>query len=655
MPYVNGTTPLEIPLDTWKITSSSWGIGNGPLIVNGNVAAGAFTVPVTGLEISSNTIAFGNFSLTDIKIAGDKKLVFDSSQTTVSFGYDKGAQYGTIFSPQYGCWSLSMLPTDPSGVLTKVTNLPDMDANDGIAIMNVTLYSKGSESRIVLSQTQPPVKLNGFASFTPYSLENADGSLKIKGLLNLNIPALSGTENIVYNLNYAAGPSGSLIHIQDNIGGLKLVTNGIRANFDTAGQIFTGDSLVLNGTLMDKETNSPYSFPIHFVANSNGGNINVVSNVNNVIAMGSGKQLANITGSMALNGSTWDNFKFAGEIQGAKGLTAGSKVAFEVKGDLVVSKQAIGVANMPLGSSDSSGTFSLTYDFEKGAIVGSLTLKNVETPTATFDVGIEMQIGGSGWYFLGSANISKLNCIPFPLNGAGAAFCAGDADMSPGMLEIIQPVFHDGVIPDSFSIRFKHVSGTIFVAGIDVKLPLPEFHIDVDIAHVDITYGIYANAYAGLNFVEGAPEIAAGLKVGAYINVSAGASVGLVCAGVSAGADFNVSGEILLELPTISTLSPATFFTAKGVEITAGIKATLSLSGDAFVGGGVCNSNCESVKAFGVTIPPGCFKKEIGGGLSFDCGLNITKSKLSITPDHMTLFADLFGFHPTKEIDLPGL
>ncbi|GGH80800.1 hypothetical protein HNQ91_005389 [Filimonas zeae] len=657
MAPVEGNSDITIPLDDWNIKSKKWSINNGALELDGDIEAGSITVPAKGLVIGETSIGFGDLKLDKIAIAGVYKLNIVQSQTMVSFGYDKAAQYGTLYDKKYGCWSLSLLPKNANDALTQLTGLHDMAASDKLHIMNISLYSKGGESRIILKQNHPSVTLNGFAGFVPFEVENGKDFLKVNGALSFSIPGFTGTESAPYSLNYTDS-AGKLIHKHSPIAGLRLTTNGIRTEFSTADQIFTGGMLQLKGVLRDKVSNSPYALNVIFSKKNNYTRIVVDTTRKDVISLGGSQQMKRITGMMSLIGQTWLNFKFEGDVL-AEGMAEDkpTHMGFEVKGDLVANKTELGVKNMPFPYLPNSA-FNLTYDFDKKAVVGSLQLTDMKTPAADFDAAVEMQLGGGEWYMLGSVSINKLKIVPLPLNGAGAAFCLGSTSITPQKLQIIQPVFHNGILPNDFSSKFSAIKGALFVAAVDLKLPLPTLDIDIGVANVHVGYGIYGNAYAGLNFDETAPIVDGGLKVGAYVNVNGGASIGIACAGVSLAAEINAQGNLHLELPALKgatqyVTNPVALLTDSKIDVNVEMGA--QLGGSAYVGAGVCNSSCNSVKVWGVTVPPGCHKKGIGKTMSVSGGITITKNKGAVTPDQAVIYVNLLDKPYSATIPVPNL
>jgi hypothetical protein len=171
------------------------------------------------------------------------------------------------------------------------------------------------------------------------------------------------------------------------------------------------------------------------------------------------------------------------------------------------------------------------------------------------------------------------------------------------------------------------------------------------IAEVHINDGIYANAYLGLTFDDLTKvKVLGGLKVGAYVNIGAGASIGLACAGVSLSAEVNVQANIVMDNLSFTDLNPVSFY--KNSNLTLELGPQVLLSGEAYVGAGICNSSCHSVKVWGVTVPPGCFKKSISGDLNLNMQFTIKKPSGTLTPNEADAKAHLFGHDYSTEISL---
>ena len=649
---------LIISFDKWK-AQGKWTLDQGTIKLTGNLFAGSITVPVSNLEIGYDNIGYGYMSIDKIGIAGVKDLPLGSNVAT-SFGYDKAAKYGSLKNPQYGAWSLSMVSTSDAPV-TVIKDLPDLGTDDQILISNISLYSKGDESRIVISNSQKPLKLNGFATFTPYQVANGIDNISFDGSLDLNIPALTGMSDKIYNLAYKSNGT-SLVHLQTNLPPLDMVTNGVHVTFENTGQTFINNQLMIPGHLKDKAPNSPYNFKVKLLKyNVNSHMISVTQDKSNFMEMGGSQKLSAIEGTMIGDFSSWQNFKFIGDVIGAEGMrdstsvdagTNKTRMGFVVQGDLVANKSQIGVKNLSFGDM-SNGNF--TYDFDKKAIVGSFHLDE-STPNAEFHTDFELQLGSGQWYVLGMAKIDHITGSPVPVNSANGAVWIGASTITPGIQSIIQSQFHDGILPDGFK-QFNTLKGTLLVTAVDMNLPIiPDINLNVGpIASVTVEKGIYANIFTAIDFGGKNVNIDGGIKVGAYVKVHAGASVLVGCAGLNLSAEVNSTVVQHVGLPPFSQFGfdPAALLSAS--DLTMSASAHVILSGSAYVGFGVCDDNCNSIKVFGVKIPPGCHSTGIGKSMDLGMGVNVTKPPGQLTPTEGNLWVSIFDNTYNAHVDIPGL
>jgi len=651
-------TDLSIGFDNWK-AQGKWTLDQGTIKLTGSLYAGSITVPVSALEIGYDNIGYGWTSVDKIGIAGVKTLTIGSNVAT-SFGYDKAAKYGSLKNSQYGSWSLSMVSPDDSPVAV-IDNLPDLNPNDKILISNISLYSKGDESRIVISNNQQPVTLNNFAKFTPYEVANGTDNISFDGQLDLMIPNLTGMSDKVYNLAYKSNGT-ALVHMQTNLPPLDLVSNGVRVHFDNTGETFVNNQLILQGHLQDKAPSSAYNFKVKLAKYYPSFQvISVTQDKNNIMDMGGSQKLTAIQGTMPGTFEKWQNFAFEGDVIGAEGMrdstsvdanTNKTRMGFVVQGDLVANKSQIGVKNLSFGGMK-NGNF--TYDFGKKAIIGSFHLDET-TPNAEFHTDFELQLGGGQWYMLGIAQINHITGSPVPINEAGGAVWIGASTITPEIQSIIQSQFHDGVMPDGFSI-YNNLKGTMLVTSVDMNLPIiPDINLNVGpIASVTVEKGIYANIFSIIDFGGGAVNIDGGVKVGAYVKVHAGASVLVGCAGLNLSAEVNTTVVQHLGLPSFANFpaNPVDLLEASDFKMSA--SAHVILSGSAYVGFGVCDDDCNSIKVLGVKIPPGCHSTGIGKSMDLGMGVNVEKPPGTTTPTDGEVWVSIFDHTYSDHIKIPGL
>jgi hypothetical protein len=330
-----------------------------------------------------------------------------------------------------------------------------------------------------------------------------------------------------------------------------------------------------------------------------------------------------------------------------------TRMGFVVQGDLVANSSQIGVKNLSFGDM-SNGNF--TYDFDKKAIVGSFHLDET-TPNAQFHTDFELQLGSGQWYVLGMAKIDHITGSPVPVNSANGAVWIGASTITPGIQSIIQSQFHDGILPDGFN-QYTNLKGTMLVTAVDMNLPLiPDINLNVGpIVSVTVEKGIYANIFSIIDFGGNAINIDGGIKVGAYVKIHAAASVLVGCAGLNLGAEVNTTVVQHVGLPSFSQfpLDPVVLLKASDLKMSA--SAHVLLTGSAYVGFGICDDNCNSIKVFGVKIPPGCHSTGIGKSLDFGLGVDVEKPPGAETPTGGGLWVSIFaGDRIYTSINIPGL
>jgi hypothetical protein len=121
---------------------------------------------------------------------------------------------------------------------------------------------------------------------------------------------------------------------------------------------------------------------------------------------GNGKsRLKNLTGGLAVSSSTWEQFKFQGDVESDEGISG--KIAFVVKGDMVtdIGNQQVSVKNIEVPF----GQLSITYDFAlkrmQGSIVLDASVPNAYTLAGSADVRFDPQ----GWFFTAYGSVGLYN------------------------------------------------------------------------------------------------------------------------------------------------------------------------------------------------------------------------------------------------------
>ncbi len=614
--------PVNVGLSKWQLQIQKWKLNkNGFTASEGYLNALGLTIPFSNLPITYSQIGYGNFQVSKLKLLNAFDITLDPRNLTTSFGFDNG------YSNEKGAWSVSILPKSSITPLASLNGLPDLDANDKIEISNINLYDTDNpaDTRILLKQDQPALTLNNISKFSPGTVSGGVDYISFKGGLDLNVPNLSGLKTESYELVYKV-IDGKFQHDPNSaFKGLELDANGIIVKFDEKGQRFTNNELLLKGVLTDKakEGKDAYNIKVELSKKENGTILQVQKNTKEVVYMGgsgSTTYLDNVTGSMQVtDGGVWDNFKFEGDLVTPSGVDP-SKLKFIVKGDLVADEAQVGVQNM--GSGGVSG-LSLTYDFGKSALVGSC---HIDQPTDFADItaDVEMFIGAKNFYIF--SNGVARNIKSSPISQAAFGMLVGATTLSPEQISSFNKHFKNGDVSDGFK-SIKSVQGVLFIVSIDVPIPiLPTFDINLQpVAHAELKHGIYGNIYFNANFSKKPEdlEMTIGGRLGGFVKVGVGASIGLACASIALSAD--VHGD------ASGTLAPLTTIPNKP-KIKVDLGVTFELTGEAYVGAGVCNSSCQtpcvSVGITDICSPIPCVK--VGGSKTLKVGVSAEMTETSV-------------------------
>lgn len=621
--YSFGEKSFNLPLNQWQLEVADWELDNqGLKVKKGVLNALGLTIPFKNLPISYAKLGYGNFDVSKLKLLNAFDVTLSPGDIITSFGFDKG------YSKNKGAWSVSILANSSSGSLASLKGLPDLAAADEIKINNINLYDTGdpADTRILLTQNQPAVTLNNISKFSPGTVSGGLDFISFKGALDLEVPNLAGLKTEAYELVYKVIDSKFQHDTTSVFKNLTLDANGITIKFNDKGQQFSNNKLLLKGVLTDKDKPGSYNINVSLSKTINGTKITVpqVFGKPQKVYMGGSTTtyLDNVEGNMEVSSDKWNNFTFAGDLVTPDGVDPkNSRLQFTVKGDLVADNSKIGVNNM--GAGGVSG-LSLTYDFKEKALVGSCHL-NQETDFADIIADVEMYIGGSKWYIFSNGVANNIKSSP--ISQAALGMMVGNATLSSEQLNSLHTHFKNEV-PPSFDNNFKSIKGVLFIVSIDVPIPIiPTFDIDLDpVAHCYLKHGIYGNFYfnAGFSLKPEDLSMAIGGRLGGYVKVGAGASIGLACASIALGADIHadVAGKL------------APWNTKGEPKIQLDLGVTFTLTGEAYVGAGICNSSCETpcvdVGFTEICSPIPCVKKGISKGITVGVSAEMTESSIQL-------------------------
>jgi hypothetical protein len=310
---------------------------------------------------------------------------------------------------------------------------------------------------------------------------------------------------------------------------------------------------------------------------------------------GNGKsRLKNLTGGLAVSSSTWEQFRFQGDVESDEGISG--KIAFVVKGDMVtdIGNQQVSVKNIEVPF----GQLSVTYDFAlkrmQGSIVLDASVPNAYTLAGSADVRFDPQ----GWFFTAYGSVGLYN----PNITFAVGIVLGKYPNITAVSEIQSKFAASQWKPEvpaemrQIPSAYNNLKGFYFLGEATnfLGITLPQIDVDLDpvvSCSVSAYYGMALSL--GMTFA-GSTQFTVGAAAFLGVDASIGGSIGVLCAGGSLHAGINFFGVGYLNL------------TNKKWDIEGG--SDLILSGKIYGGFGVCDSDCGGWF---------CKKKSVSGSFKY--------------------------------------
>jgi hypothetical protein len=549
---IKGNDSVVIALEKWKLVGNQWAISQsgGFMINTGQLITGTINVPFTGLQVTPTDFKYGSFQSDSISLAGILPLAITGQ---LFFGFDVGK----------GHWSLSVAPKGGNNSAAYLADLPGTAVNDKISINNFYLLSNGDQG-LTIDNTTPPITYYRVTTFTPTMLNVYSTYVEISGTMDIHVPELQA-QSCAIDYSKSNGILNS-----------KLVP--FPFSFDAAGVhlAFTADqshpeTLDVKGFYAKGTISEPgkYSLDVWLYRTPDSTSVWTVPGQTLNISQSGARRLANIVGSMNVNNGTWRNFWFAGDMTGTNGATG--RVTFVVYGDIVANNQQIGVKNI----STPFGDISFTYDFQRHVLLGTLNIKKDLSGGASIEGTGNALVDEDGWYFDAGAKLK----LKSPKVDAMAALVFGDHPMDDDIKTLVKQYSwvykHKNNLPSEFPAT---VSGFYFEGEVDVPIPvIPSFDFNFGIVSAKLWANVGGDLRLAMTFAGDANTYDAGVDLFADVGAGVGASIGIACAGVQA--------EVLADVALDGQYQSTGDWYVDG-------SATLTLSGSAYCGFGLCDSDC---------------------------------------------------------------
>jgi hypothetical protein len=540
---ISRTTTITMPLELWTLKATKWTLNtNGFRLAKGEVVTHMANIAFTDMEVTPEALESGQYDLetmnirgmTDFKVTGIASLIYEA-----------------------GHWVLAITPSgDYCGYITP---FPGMPANQNINVTSVFLKSNKTGS---FSVETVPFKLYDVIDFSPTSMSIYDDRIEFPGVVNLNIPDVPGRSGLIKYKKDGATVKGYFQPYS-----FSFSTKGVDLKFTLDENSLSSAGFTAKGTLSEPGL---YSVGVQLNHNSSKTEIVDIPGQTFPIDKSGNKKLTGFDGEMHINSGQWSNFIFSGDLAGANGVAG--RLTFVVNGDITADNQSVQMDKI----STPFGDLKLTYDFEKGRLIGLLEIEQDLAGTGYIKGSAESVFDADGWYFC-AGGIITMKGNPY-IKNASTAMLFGDYPSlnDPFITQCFAEYSYSHTLPVAFQ---SYIKGFYIDGAAEFPVPyVPNIDIDLVVvsAHASVSAG--GSFSMGMNFSDEGGTFYTGAAIFVEANVGIGASVGIACAGASFGVrtEFASHGELK----------------TNGDWYLDG-SATLTLTGSAYAGCGCCDSDCD--------------------------------------------------------------
>jgi len=591
-----GKLPISLSLgEKWKIESSDWSLDvqNGFLLKSGAIKTGSVDIGFTGIKIEPTrleTAGQATYNFSALPVAGGLATLKVLQGSAAQLGYDPGQAK----------WSFT-ISKGANSYAAFIENLPNCSPSDVLQFQNLTLFSDG-QSGFTLQSNHPNLTVYKVAHFKPAQANLYDNAIQLTGQVDYGIPT---AQPMTTMLQFSKQNGNTVAQIQPV--DYSFTPNAVTMVFASSAQTLDDNGYTAKGKIYElveglvegnKVEGKKKMFEFNITLRKTpAGAITATLDDGQTFDFsgGNGKsRLKNLTGGLAVSSSTWEQFKFQGDVESDEGISG--KIAFVVKGDMVtdIGNQQVSVKNIEVPF----GQLSITYDFAlkrmQGSIVLDASVPNAYTLAGSADVRFDPQ----GWFFTAYGSVGLYN--PNITFAVGIVF--GKYPNISNISEIQSKFAASQWKPEvpaemrQIPSAYNNLKGFYFLGEatnfLGVTLPQIDVNLDPVVScSVSAYYGMALSL--GMNF-GGSTQFDIGAAAFVGVDATIGGSVGVLCAGGSLHAGINFFGVGYLNL------------TNKKWDIEGG--SDLTLSGKIYGGFGFCDSECEGL---------GCIKKSVSGSFKY--------------------------------------
>jgi hypothetical protein len=469
------------------------------------------------------------------------------------------------------------------------------------------------------------VNKNPMANYKVQSMFNGDKYINVAGALNLGAPRMG---DMKLDIQYTGSPNNQSMDIR-KVDGHFITKGNVHFYVDTKKEknieIKDGSGPVNIHGIVREEPKTFNEMPVTLIAqkisNANTYEIKIKDNwthqlsVNTGDAMGwngipkkssEGFSIPGVTGGTIVDGDDWGLFTFVGNMADnahpeGDGFEKNPKMKFTVKGDIEVNSGELKLSGMDTPF----GEFNTAYDFKKGILVGSLTIKTQVSlvPLIIKKGTIEFRNDRNGFYIVGAMDTELT--IPLINGNYQLGFMAGNYRDTTWIRNHVWPIatrYKDELVKnDCFINLFVNTDQRNGLKGFFFTVDRKLFDLDFPYYYPPVTWGkVWGKGVIGSDIFMTFSPFATGvvarldLQAGGYLQAITGTSI---------------SGGI-------RAAAAIAFIYAGQFQVNADLQLLFKLTIEQFPFGEVFNKNL-TCKA-GIHIPDDGFSFSLGEGNGFD-------------------------------------
>ncbi len=582
-----GSTLISLSLgEKWKIESSNWSLDaqNGFLLKSGAIKTGSVDIGFTGIKIEPTllqTAGQAAYNFSSLPVAGGLATLKVLPGSAAQLGYDPGQAK----------WSFT-ISKGSNSYAAFIENLPNCSPSDVLQFQNLTLFSDG-QSGFTLQSNHPNLTLYKVAQFKPAQANLYDNAIQLTGQVDYGIPT---AQPMTTMLQFSKQNGNTVAQLQPV--DYSFTPNAVTLVFASGAQTLDDNGYTAKGKIYELVEGNKKMFEFNITLRKTpAGAITATLDDGQTFDFsgGNGKsKLKNLTGGLAVSSSTWEQFKFQGDVESDEGISG--KIAFVVKGDMVtdIGNHQVSVKNIEVPF----GQLSITYDFAlkrmQGSIVLDASVPNAYTLAGSADVRFDPQ----GWFFTAYGSVGLYN----PNISFTVGIALGKYPNISSVSEIQSKFAASQWKPEvpaqmrQIPSAYNNLKGFYFLGEATnfLGITLPQIDVDLDpvvSCSVSAYYGMALSL--GMNF-GGSTQFDIGAAAFVGVDATVSGSIGVLCAGGSLHAGINFFGVGFLNL------------TNKTWGVEGG--SDLILSGTIYGAFGACDSDCEGLL---------CKKKSVSGSFKY--------------------------------------